>query len=126
MVPAVVVPPVVVPPVVVPHDGRVMVLVSSVTEALRARARPVRVAPVFRPVDCSDMMVPTKLVSVPSVAELPTCQKTLQGEAPLIRTTLLADAVVRVEPIWKIHTALGSPAASRVSVPVSPMEDDAL
>jgi hypothetical protein len=34
--------------------------------------------------------------------------------------------VVRVEPIWKIQTAFVSPSAFRVSVPVSPIEEDAL
>jgi len=33
--------------------------------------------------------------------------------------TRLPDAVVSVEPTWKMNTALGSLWASRVSVPVS-------
>ncbi|CCH17135.1 Protein of unknown function [Micromonospora lupini str. Lupac 08] len=55
------------------------------------------------------MMVPTKVVLVPIVAELPTCQNTLQADAPLIRTTLLLDAVVSDESIWKMNTAAGLP-----------------
>jgi hypothetical protein len=55
---------------------------------------------------------------VPSVAELPTCQKTLQADAPPRRLTLLLDAVTSVAAIWKMKTALESPWASRVSVPV--------
>jgi len=49
-------------------------------------------------------MLPLKSVVVPRVAELPTCQKTLQGCAPLISTTRALDAVVRVLPIWKMKT----------------------
>ena len=57
------------------------------------------------------------------MAELPTCQNTLQGCAPLTSFTWLADAVISVEPAWKTKTALGSPWASSVSVPVSPSDD---
>jgi hypothetical protein len=39
--------------------------------------------------------------------------------APLMRFTELADAVVRVLPIWKMKTALETPWASSVTVPVS-------
>ena len=72
------------------------------------------------------MMVPTNVELVPRVAELPTCQYTLHGEAPLMSDTVLPDAVVRVEPIWNTQTALGFPCASRVSVPVMPAEMGAL
>ena len=65
-------------------------------------------------------MVPTKTEFVPSVAELLTCQKTLHGFAPLTSKTLLAEAVIRVLFDWKINTALESPLASRVRVPVMP------
>jgi hypothetical protein len=34
----------------------------------------------------------------------------------------LADAVVRVEPLWKTKTALGSPWAFKVSAPVRPID----
>src|ERR1700743_2397821 len=43
-----------------------------------------------------------------------------------MRLTLLAEAVVRVEPTWKMKTAFGSPCASRGSVPVRPIDEDAL
>jgi hypothetical protein len=56
--------------------------------------------------------------AVPSVAELPTCQKTLQGLAPLIRSTRLADAVIKVEPAWKTKADCGLPRAFNVRVPV--------
>ena len=69
------------------------------------------------------MIVPRKVEPVPSVAELPTCQKTLQAWAPLIRLTLLADAVVSVEPAWKTKTAFGLPPPLSVSAPVRPIEE---
>ncbi|GAA3210981.1 hypothetical protein GCM10017690_21910 [Microbacterium terregens] len=68
--------------------------------------------------EVSAMMVPTKSESVPSVAELPTCQKTLHACASLINATTLLEAVVSSEPIWNTQTASGSPSASSVSVPV--------
>jgi hypothetical protein len=37
-----------------------------------------------------------------------------------MRLTLLADAVVRVDAIWKMKTASGLPCASSVTVPVIP------
>ena len=60
---------------------------------------------------------------MPSVAELPTCQKTLQDWAPLIRLTWLPDAVVSDEPAWKTKTAFGLPPPSSVSAPVSPIDE---
>ena len=62
-------------------------------------------------------------VPVPSVAELPTFQNTLQACAPLTSLTWLAGAVISVEPAWKTKTAFASPWASSVSVPVSPSDD---
>ncbi len=63
--------------------------------------------------------MPTKVVSVPSVAELPTCQNTLQAWAPLISATVLFEAVMRVLADWKMNTELGSFWPSSVTVPVS-------
>ena len=65
------------------------------------------VAPDWAAMEVSASTVPTKVLPVPRVAELVTCQNTLQGEAPLIRETVLAEAVVRVEADWKMKTALG-------------------
>ena len=100
-----------------------IVFVSSVTAPFRASTRPSTVAPVVTVMLVSARIVPRKLEPVPSVAELPTCQKTLQAWAPLIRFTWLADAVVSVEPAWKTKTAFGSPPALSVSVPVSPIDE---
>ena len=44
-------------------------------------------------------MVPANDVPVPRVAELPTCQNTLQACAPLIRLTVLEGAVINVDPV---------------------------
>jgi hypothetical protein len=66
-------------------------------------------------------MVPTKDVVLPNVAELPTCQKTLQACAPFSRTTDDPEAVVKVDPAWKTNTALGSPPAFSVRGPVNCM-----
>jgi hypothetical protein len=101
----------------------VMTLLSRVTAPLRARRRPSTVVPVWAVMDVSAMVVPTKVVFVPNVAELPTCQKTLHAWAPLIRATVLFEAVMSVLADWKTKTARGSPCASRVRVPVN---EDAL
>ena len=58
--------------------GPVMVLLSNVTEPVCARARPFKLAPVVRVMLVSARIFPTNVVVVPSVAELPTCQNTLQ------------------------------------------------
>ncbi len=76
-------------------------------------------APVVMVMLSSARIFPANAVPVPSVAELPTCQNTLQSEPPLITFTVELLAVVSVLPIWKTNTALGSPAASSVTVPVS-------
>ena len=101
------------------HNGVVMSLSSSVTAPLRASARPTRSAPVFMVIEASAMTLPTRSLFVPSVAELVTCQNTLHGEAPLMKTTLLFDAVINVEEIWKTNTAAGSFCESSVSAPVN-------
>lgn len=108
------------------HIGTVMMLVSNVTSPFLASNRPLTTTPVVAVIDVKAMMVPWKVDPVPSVAELPTCQKTLQAWAPLIRTTLLPEAVVSAEPIWKMKTALGSPCPSRVRVPVIPRVEEEL
>ena len=98
----------------------VMVLVSSVTSPVRANNCPCTVAPVCAAMDAIAKMCPTKVELVPKVAELGTTQKTRQNRAPLIRRTTLLDAVISVAVLWKMKTALGSPLASSVRVPVIP------
>ena len=103
-----------------PHGaGNVTLLESKVTAPFRANALPDNDAPVFSVMELNAMIFPTKLVVVPSVAELPTCQYTLPEWPPLVGVTLLLDAVVSVLPILKIKTALGLPWALRVRFPVN-------
>jgi hypothetical protein len=77
----------------------VIVFVSRVTAPLRARALPSRMlARVVRVMLVSARMLPWNAVSVPSVAELPTCQKTLHAWAPFVRLTEDVGSTVRVLP----------------------------
>ena len=87
----------------------VITSVSNVTAPFLASARPSRLTPVVIVIDVSAMMFPLKTEFVPRVAELPTCQKTLQAEAPLARTIWLPLPVVSVDAIWKMNTASGLP-----------------
>ena len=73
-----------------------MVFVSIVTAPVRASVLPTMFTPVVTVIDAIARMFPLKDENVPRVAELPTCQKTLQASAPLMRLTMLADAVVSV------------------------------
>src|ERR1700674_5680788 len=93
-------------------QGQVQPLITSesnVTAPFRASALPSRFTPVVTVIEVSARMFPLKTELVPKVAELPTCQKTLQALAPLVRTTWLPLPVVRVDAIWKINTASGLP-----------------
>lgn len=74
--------------------------------------------------DASARILPIKFVAVPRVAELPTCQKTLQAFAPLIKTTEEAVAVVMVEPIWKMKRLFALFWPSSVRTPVKPAEEE--
>ena len=97
-----------------------MVLVSSVTTPVCAKALPHRIAAlVFMVMLPSARMFPAKVVLVPRVAELPTSQNTPLFAPPLITITVELLAVVRVLPIWKTKSAFGLPRALRVSVPVN-------
>jgi hypothetical protein len=105
---------------VVAHTPTEMWLVSIVTAPFRARARPgAMFAPVTRVMLVSARIFPWNAVVVPSVAELPTCQNTLQAEPPLIMRTDELLAVVSVLPIWKTKFALGFPRKLRVRSPVN-------
>jgi hypothetical protein len=105
------------------------VLVPSVTapsaDTPLAKTLPFTIAPVVSVMSWAAITVPTNEEYVPRVVELPTSQNTLQPgpEPPLLKTTDEADAVVRVLPILKTHTELGSPWALRVSTPVNPADE---
>jgi hypothetical protein len=100
----------------VTQSARVILLLSRVTAPFLASTRPATVVPVCTATEVSAKMLPVNVVWVPRVAELPTCQNTLHAWAPPIRWTVLPDAVIKVEPAWKMNTALGPPF--RVTVPV--------
>src|ERR1051325_5511268 len=89
--------------------GIVMVLESSVTAPVRANSRPSTAAPVVTVMEAKARMFPLKTEVVPSVAELPTCQKMLAALAPPLRITWRPEVVVSVDAIWKMKTAFGSP-----------------
>src|SRR5581483_7191454 len=97
----------------------VTMLVSIVTAPFRAKTLPDTFAPVVRVMLVSARMFPTKLVPVPSVAELPTCQNTLQSLPPSITWTDELLAFVSARTILKMKSAVGLPRALRVSVPVN-------
>lgn len=102
------------------HVDRLIESLINVTSPFRASTRPFTVTPLFTVIEVSARMVPAKIELDPRVAELVTCQNTLQGCAPLMKLTVLEEAVTRSDVAWKIHTELGSFWPSRVSVPVSP------
>jgi hypothetical protein len=89
-----------------------IVLESSVTAPVWARARPFKVAPVFRLMDVRARIFPMKEVVVSRVAELPILHHTLQGSPPV---TDEPGDVMRVDTVLKIQT----PEPTRFRFPVS-------
>src|SRR5688572_25960761 len=61
------------------QTGVAMAFVSKVTAPSLARRRPFTEAPLVAVIDDRARMFPWKMEYVPSVAELPTCQNTLQA-----------------------------------------------
>jgi len=78
--------------------GTVIVSLINVTAPLRASARPFSVTPEPIEIDVRARMLPAKVEDVPSVAELPICQNTLLGLAPLISATTLPAAASALRP----------------------------
>jgi hypothetical protein len=107
-----------------PTEG-LMVSLMRVTSPVSANSRPSTVTPEPTVIEVAAMTVPTK-VGPSSVAELPICQNTLHGEAPLIYATLLVVEVTRLcdAPVWKMNTP--APDSVRVCGPliVIPMVSD--
>ncbi len=100
------------------QSGVLMVLLSRVTAAVCASRRPVTVAPVCAVTEARASTVPTKVEWVPRVAELPTCQKTLQDACEVVNLTTLPEPVIKVLEAWKMNTASGAVELSSVTVPV--------
>ena len=88
-----------------------------VTPPILVNALPLSVAPVLRVMDCITKTFPLKAEVVPNVAELPTCQKMLEANAPPLRITWRPDVVVSEDAIWIMKTAFGFPFASNVRSP---------
>jgi len=91
------------------------------TRPFLASARPFRMPPLSVML-VNAIIVPTKGPFVVMNAEEPTCQKTLQGDAPL-KTTLEPTWAVRALGTWKIHVSVEEPISVRV--PVSSSADEA-
>ena len=72
---------------------------ASTTAPVLASALPSRLAPVLNVMDCIAITVPLKTEVVPNVAELPTCQKIIDANAPPLSITFLPEVVVKVEAI---------------------------
>src|SRR4029077_1942445 len=107
--------------------GTVTVLAFTVAEpappAAPENILPVTAAPVLIVILVTARMFPWNMDVTPSVAEVPTCQKTLPALAPPARITCELVAVVSVDPIWKMKTALGLPCASSVTLLPGPAPD---
>ena len=103
-----------------------MTLLSIVTAPFRAIARPQEIeAPVVKVILWLAMIFPSNAVPVPSVAELPTSQKTLAPGPPVSKTDELL-AVVNVDPILKMNTEFALPRKLRNRLPVSCADDEKL
>ena len=89
-----------------------IVLASIVMAPVLVNALPVRVAPVLKEMDSIAMTVPLKSQVVPKVAELPTCQKILEADAPPAKITLRPDVAVNEDATCIIKTAFAFPFAS--------------
>jgi hypothetical protein len=95
------------------HPLMMVSLPLIVTVPFLASARPARLPP-FSVMLANAIIFPAKLVPVWMVAEDPTCQYTLHGDAPPAKATLAPVAVVSVLPTWNIHTSLALPESVRV------------
>jgi hypothetical protein len=106
------------------HEAKDTLLLSIVTAPFRARTLPETVVLVKRLMLVSARIFPTKVVPVPSVAELPTCQKSLHCCPPLMRSTDELLPVISVLPTLNIQTASVFPPPSSVSTPVFEAEEE--
>ena len=83
--------------VVVEQVETITVVLFIDTAPFLAKSLPWTVEPPLSVTETRAKILPTKFEPVPRVAELVTCQKTLQGWAPLIRLTTLPEAVTKSE-----------------------------
>lgn len=101
-------------PVPVKQSTAEIVLESIVTAPFRAKARPNTVAPVVSVIEVKARIFPRRVEFVPRVAELVTCQKTLQYEPPLITLTWLDEPVTRLEVAAARPSPSWRPAAQKI------------
>jgi hypothetical protein len=94
-----------------------MVFPSIVIEPFLANALPSIVAPVLKLIDSSAIIVPLNIEVVSKEAELPTCQKILEANAPPLRITLRPEEIVRDDAICMMNIAFEFPFASNVRSP---------
>jgi len=95
--------------------GRAMTLVSNVTPPVRAKSRPLTVAPVLAATEVSTISVPTNVDPALMTAELATCQKTLHLVAPPVSNTQLPVPVINVLLAGKMKTSFALPFRVKVS-----------
>jgi hypothetical protein len=93
-----------------------MSAISKVMLPANAKAAPFRVEAVAIVIEEDARIIPLKSVPTPKVASPPTCQKTLHGKTPPLRTTEDPELVIKVVPILMIKTEVESPM--RMSEPV--------
>ena len=89
--------------------GLMIVLDCKVTAPVSDNALPFGAAPVPSEMEAWARMLPLKMEVVPSVAEVPTCQKMLAACAPPCRMNWLPLKVVSALAIWKMKTLLVLP-----------------
>jgi hypothetical protein len=89
--------------------GLMMVLDCKVTAPVSDNALPFGAAPVPSEMEAWARMLPLKMEVVPSVAEVPTCQKMLASCAPPCRMIWLPLKLVSALAIWKMKTLLVLP-----------------
>jgi len=92
--------------------------VSIVTVAPSAKTPPFDTAAVFNVTEAPARMFPEKLLPAPNVAEVPTCQNTLQASPPPVIKTLEPADVIKDVPIWKYQASVEDPVPAKVKVPV--------
>ncbi|KAF4621643.1 hypothetical protein G7Y89_g14507 [Cudoniella acicularis] len=95
------------------------VFVSIVRVPPRANKPPLLLAPPSAVTETCARIVPANAMLIPKVADVPTCQKTLQGKPPPESITAEPTEVTKVEPIWKYQASVGDPVPASIKVPVS-------
>ena len=100
----------------------VMVLVSSVTVALRARTLPLTLEPPATVMLVRAIMFPEKDVLAARAAELPTCHHTSQANAPPVSVSEAPAVVASELPIWKMYVRAPLRTRSPVNCAAAPKQ----